>query len=71
MTADERSDLAVLTVRVLFRLRGIARQLESLGRPPDDVDREIRESIATAELVPALRESMRLEMTRNEIGRWL
>jgi len=71
MTADERSDLAVLTVRVLFRLRGIARQLESLGRPPDDVDREIRESIATAELVPALRESMRLEMTRDEIGRWL
>jgi len=71
MTADERSDLAVLTVRVLFRLRGIARQLESLGRPPDDVDREIRESIATAELVPALRESSRLEMTRDEIGRWL
>ena len=71
MTADERSDLAVLTVRVLFRLRGIARQLESLGRPPDDVDREIRESIATAELVPALRESLRLEMTRDEIGRWL
>ena len=71
MTADERSDLAVLTVRVLFRLRGIARQLESLGRPPNDVDREIRESIATAELVPALRESMRLEMTRYEIGRWL
>ena len=71
MTADERSDLAVLTVRVLFRLRGIARQLESLGRRPDDVDREIRESIATAELVPALRESMRLEMTRDEIGRWL
>src|SRR5262249_60745749 len=43
---DERSDLMVLTVQALTRVRAIAQELEAGGRARDDVDREIRESMA-------------------------
>jgi hypothetical protein len=58
-----------LTVRTLVRLRAIANRLEARGQQPVDIDREIREIIAAA--APAIRESLRLEMTGDEITRWL
>jgi hypothetical protein len=67
MTNNERSDLAVLTVQTLVRLRGIAKALEARGHQSGDVDREIRDSIAA--VAPAIRESLRLEMTSDEITR--
>jgi hypothetical protein len=63
------SDLNVLTVRTLVRLSAIAKELEARGRQPGDIDREIRDSIAA--VAPAIRESLRLEMTGDEITRWL
>jgi hypothetical protein len=71
MTADERSDLTVLAVQTLERLRRIAARLEAAGIPRSDVDREMRENISAANLAPAVRESLRLEMTSDEIRRWL
>ena len=63
------SDLNVLTVPTLVRLRAIAKELEARGQRPVDIDREIRDSIAA--VAPAIRESLRLEMTGDEITRWL
>jgi hypothetical protein len=35
------------------------------------VDHEVRANIAAANLAPAVRESLRLEMTGDEVRRWL
>jgi hypothetical protein len=43
MTNHLRSDLNILTVQTLVRLRAIAKELEARGQPPGDVDREIRD----------------------------
>lgn len=69
MTNNERSDLKVLTVQTLVRLRAIAKELEARGQRPVNVDREIR--VCIAGVAPAIRESLRLEMTGDEITRWL
>ena len=68
---QERSDLNVLMVQALLRLRVIARRLETAGHQRSKVDREVRESIAAADLTPAVRESLQLEMTGDEVTRWL
>jgi hypothetical protein len=69
VTDHLESDLNVLTVRTLVRLRAIAKELDARGQQPGDIDREIRDSIAT--VAPAIRDSLRREMTSDEITRWL
>jgi uncharacterized membrane protein len=68
---DERSDLAVFAVQTLFKLRGIAERMENAGHHRSDMDREVRQNIVAVGLAPAMRESLRMEMTRDEITRWL
>jgi hypothetical protein len=69
IVTDENSDLAVLTVQALTRVRAIAQDLEARGRLRSDIDREIREN--PADVAPAIRASLRLEMTTEEIARCL
>ena len=65
----EGADLAVLTVQALARVRAIAQALQAQGQATSEIDREIRDSMAAT--APAIRESLRLEMTSDEIARWL
>jgi len=65
----EGADLAVLTVQALARVRAFAPALQAQGQATSDIDREIRDSMAAT--APAIRESLRLEMTSDEIARWL
>jgi hypothetical protein len=70
MTPDSyQADLAVLVVQMVTRLRETRHGLVAMGREPESFDAEIRESIQR--MLPAIRDHLRLEMTGDEITRWL
>ena len=64
-----RSDLMVLTVQAVNRFRAIVQELEARGHSRSVIDREMR--LNMARVAPAIRASLRLEMTTDEIARWL
>src|SRR5262249_27012805 len=66
---DMKSDLVALTVQAVNRFRAIVQELEARGHARSVIDREMRLNMAS--VAPAIKSALRLEMTRDEIARWL
>jgi hypothetical protein len=64
-----RTDLDVLVVQMVARLRVTRHGLVAMGREPESFDAEIRESIQR--MLPATRDHLRLEKTGEEVTRWM